>query len=68
MLPSPIVTIWDVRCPRCDDHFYLHPDGRVEAKLEGSTTAVMATPQLTPPMTPAAGIRAGTPPGGASSS
>ncbi len=62
---KPVAKRTRIRCPRCDDHFYLHPDGRVEAKLEGSTTAVMATPHLTPPLTPAAGTRAGTPPGGA---
>lgn len=55
---KPVAKRTRIRCPRCDDHFYLHPDGRVEAKLEGSTTAVMATPQLTPPLTPAAGTRA----------
>ncbi len=62
---KPVAKRTRIRCPRCDDHFYLHADGRVEAKLEGSTTAVMATPQLTPPLTPPGGTRAGTPPGGA---
>lgn len=51
-----------IRCPKCNDYFYLHEDGRIEAKLEGSTTAVMASPVANMrPLTPNEGMRPATP-------
>lgn len=37
-----------IKCPRCNDAFYLGPDGRVEARLEGNTTAVLSPLDTTP--------------------
>jgi hypothetical protein len=51
-----------IRCPKCNDYFYLHEDGRIEAKLEGNTTAVLASPVMNMrPFTPAEGSRPATP-------
>lgn len=42
-----------IKCPKCADAFYLHPDGRIESRLEGNTTAIISADQglasLTPP-------------------
>ncbi len=45
-----------IKCPKCADAFYLHPDGRIESRLEGNTTAIISSDQalgslgsLTPP-------------------
>lgn len=48
---KPVTKRTRVRCPTCNDTFYLHADGRVEAKLEGSRTAVLQQEamSLTPP-------------------
>jgi hypothetical protein len=37
-----------VRCPKCSDAFYLHEDGHVEARLEGSKTAVLQQEDVAP--------------------
>ena len=37
-----------VRCPKCSDAFYLHEDGRIEARLEGSKTAVLQQEDVAP--------------------
>ncbi|MCA8923536.1 MAG: hypothetical protein KDD82_17095 [Planctomycetes bacterium] len=51
---KPVTKRTRVRCPTCNDTFYLHADGRVEAKLEGSRTAVLQqeTLPLQPPSSP----------------
>jgi len=38
-----------VRCPKCGEAFYLHPDGHIEAKLEGGRTAVLQKDDVAPP-------------------
>ncbi len=45
-----------IKCPRCNDAFYLNPDGRVESRLEGNTTAVLTADQALRPLTPASGL------------
>ncbi|MBX3470104.1 MAG: hypothetical protein KF878_24780 [Planctomycetes bacterium] len=50
-----------IKCPKCNDSFYLHPDGRIESRLEGNTTAIISTEQALRPLTPAEGL---TPPQG----
>lgn len=37
-----------VRCPQCGDTFYLHADGRIESKFQGSQTAVLQQDQVSP--------------------
>lgn len=44
-----------IKCPKCADAFYLHPDGRIESRLEGNTTAIISTDQALGSLTPAAG-------------
>jgi hypothetical protein len=44
-----------IKCPKCADSFYLHPDGRLESRLEGNTTAVIQSEALLRP-TPSAGV------------
>lgn len=44
-----------IKCPKCNDHFYLNPDGRLESRLEGNTTAVFAADVSLNPLTPQGG-------------
>lgn len=45
-----------IKCPKCADAFYLNPDGRLESRLEGNTTAVISTDQILRPLTPTEGV------------
>src|SRR5688572_4946137 len=46
-----------IKCPKCNDHFYLNPDGRIESRLEGNTTAIFqADVGGLNPLTPPPGI------------
>lgn len=51
-LPVPAART-SVRCPQCQETFFLLPNGGVEARLQGNTTAIIAKDQslrsLTPP-------------------
>lgn len=44
-----------IKCPKCADSFYLHPDGRIESRLEGNTTAIISTDQALGSLTPPTG-------------
>lgn len=45
-----------IKCPKCADAFYLNPDGRLESRLEGNTTAVISADQVLRPLTPTEGF------------
>lgn len=45
-----------IKCPKCADAFYLNPDGRLESRLEGNTTAIISPDQVLRPLTPTAGV------------
>jgi hypothetical protein len=44
-----------IKCPKCADAFYLHPDGRIESRLEGNTTAIISSDQALGSLTPPTG-------------
>lgn len=48
-----------VRCPKCSETFFMNPDGSIEARLEGNTTAIIAKPEGLDPLTPASGTPEG---------
>jgi LSD1 subclass zinc finger protein len=51
----PVEAKTDVRCPQCQETFFLMPDGGVEARLQGSTTAILTKEEALRNLTPTAG-------------
>ena len=48
----PVVERTSVRCPQCAETFYLLAEGKVEARMEGNTTAIISKEEAIRSLTP----------------